>query len=670
MIGTYASALTLISVAVPIGAAIMRISGARRFSWVSAAVGLAATTTLAWPLVQLPGEGVAVAIALVAAALASTIYLSTTGEPEDLVLIREGLPAAALTLAVVSIPFLVEGHFGILGTGFNVDMSQHLFAAEWISEPLGPAPSLIGQGYPVGPHALAVAAAEPLGGDLVPAFTGTTIAVPVLGALTAFAVVRRLGGWRAPLAAVVAAVPYLVASYLAQGSFKELYLAVFILGFAIWLDQLGTGEAGSGPLAALPASVLGAAALYAYSGPGIAWLVGTAGIWGAIELARLPRGRVTELRGAVAPVAVAVVALALLVAPEIDRLADFGGSASTVANATDREPAPDRGPQSPTPETESPSAGGGSGGEGESRPKAGGGDSSSATVTVGSEPGDGLDLFNNDLGNLFGQINPLESLGIWPTGDFRVEPGDGAIPAIVFYAAALVGLVALALGVRGGIARGQTALVAALGVTVAIWLAARAISTPYATAKALQMVAPVAALLAVRELLDPSFLKPKASTSGRDLWRPGLALAFVGGALLSSGLALANAPVGPERYSAGIGKLRDRLFGEPVLMLAPPGQIDERHGAAYYGWELRGGRPICVEPFPEAGAFDQVAPVGIRFVITTGAKEAPPFEELELISRRRRISLWEARGYSPADSPVGIDADVPTDCEVDLDPPG
>ena len=37
------------------------------------------------------------------------------------------------------------------------------------------------------------------------------------------------------------------------------------------------------------------------------------------------------------------------------------------------------------------------------------------------------------LGNLFGQVSPFEALGIWPSGDFRLAPGDGAVPAFGYY---------------------------------------------------------------------------------------------------------------------------------------------------------------------------------------------------------------------------------------------
>src|SRR4029079_13416120 len=107
--------------------------------------------------------------------------------------LADGTPVALAAFVAVSIPFAAEGHFGVLGTGFTVDMSQHLFTASWIADPLGPAPELVKQGHPLGPHSLAVAAAKLAGGELVAAFSGITIAVPGLGALPTLAALERPG---------------------------------------------------------------------------------------------------------------------------------------------------------------------------------------------------------------------------------------------------------------------------------------------------------------------------------------------------------------------------------------------------------------------------------------------------------------------------------------------
>ena len=54
---------------------------------------------------------------------------------------RAGWPVALLALLAGSLPFVVEGHFGILGTSFNPDMSQHLLAADRLAEGHGSASS-------------------------------------------------------------------------------------------------------------------------------------------------------------------------------------------------------------------------------------------------------------------------------------------------------------------------------------------------------------------------------------------------------------------------------------------------------------------------------------------------------------------------------------------------
>ncbi len=97
-------------------------------------------------------------------------------------------------------------------------------------------------------------------------------------------------------------------------------------------------------------------------------------------------------------------------------------------------------------------------------------------------------------------------------------------------------------------AQAETALLAALAASAAIWLAALLFSTPYTTAKALQMVAPVLMLIALRGVLDGRFspLRPRPGAG------TALAAAFVLAAAGSSALALANAPVGPRHYTADI----------------------------------------------------------------------------------------------------------------------
>ena len=355
--------------------------------------------------------------------------------------------------------------------------------------------------------------------------------------------------------------------------------------------------------------MLAAGALYAYSGPGLAWIGGTARRSGRPSSSFA--GRAARRRGRAGGAARRGARglgrrCVLLAAPELDRIIDFGGSVGTVSERAeadgDGRDLPARRPD----------------GERARRP---------------AEPPE----FDNDLGNLFGQISPLEAFGIWPSGDFRVAPGDGAAPG-----ARLLPRGAARRDRAGdrdrrlGSPRRDRAPRRARrrGGDLA---AARVGSTPYTAAKALAMVAPLAMLVAARGAPRPGLARAArgAATSGpgsRSRRRSSAAAA------ISSGLALASAPVGPAEYSAGVGNLANRFGGRATLLVyAGQPRADE-----FYGWELREAAPACVL---QASATDdsEVTPEGFRFVLTTNGARLAPFGDLEQVLRSDGVTLWEPR---------------------------
>jgi hypothetical protein len=301
---------------------------------------------------------------------------------------------------------------------------------------------------------------------------------------------------------------------------------------------------------AVPLAVIAIGSVYAYSFPGLAWLAGAVLLWGAIELGLAARRESlatarASIGGAAPTVAVAVGLLAVAVAPEVGRLASFAD----------------------------------------------------------------FETFNPDgagLGNLFNRLSSLEVLGIWPSGDFRIEPGDGEVPAIVFYLGAALGLAALGLGLRWALERGEVVIPAALGAAAVLWLYSLIDGTPYQEAKALVLMSPLVALVAARGVVATGPL-PLAA----------LFLLAAGG---SSVLALANGPVGPSDYSPALAELRPKLGGEgaSTLVLAPKELLEEQHGRDYLTWELRGNR-VCVE---EQGLRPSEIPRGVSTVIRIGEGEA------------------------------------------------
>ncbi len=545
MVGTYASVLAVCAASLAFGQAAIALCGIRRWSWLAPPVGLALLLAVSWGTVRLPGDGIVPAILVPLLLIAAVGYLRgrVEGGAEAL---RVGWPVALGALAAASLPFLAEGHFGILGTSFNPDMSQHLLAADRLAE--GNSSQLLAQGYPLGPHALVVALNKGLGIGLVQGFSGLTVAVAVLAPLTALAAFAEFRPLPRTAAALVVGLAYVVASYFAQGAFKETMEALFLLGFVLALREAGRGWAEL-PLRFVPAALVAIGAVYAYSFPGLIWLGGAFVFWLLAEAAlgrRQPPWRALLL---------AALPFAVLVAPEVGRMIDFQQF-----------------------ETFDPNG-----------------------------PG---------LGNLFGQVSPFEALGIWPSGDFRLAPGDGAVPALGYYLGIAFALVLLVHGIWRCARDREVAILSGLAAAALAYAAGRAGGTAYASAKAIEIAAPICALVILLPLLRGSAWFLFRPRDGKGTTRSGgvaalAAALFLVGAGVCSLLALANAPVGPTSYSSTLNDFRKQVGEGPTLVIASPELLEDEHGMPFLSWELRGGR-VCIRSRDEG---DELPP-GTRFVVT------------------------------------------------------
>jgi hypothetical protein len=537
VIGTYAAVAAICVSALAIGQAAVLLCDGRRWSWLAPTVGLALLCALCWGTVRLPGHGVASAVLVLVLTVAASAYLWKRAEGTAGAL-AVGWPVALIALLAASLPFAVEGHFGILGTSFNPDMSQHLLTADRLAE--GHSSQLLNQGYPLGPHSIVVALHKGLGIGLVQGFSGLTVAVAIVACLTALAAFADLPFLPRTAGALLVGLAYIVASYFAQGAFKETMQALFLLAFVLALREADR-EWSELPLRYVPAALIAVGSVYTYSFPGLIWLGGAAVLWAIFT------------RPALKALGLALLAFVVLAAPEVGRMIDFHSF-----------------------ETFDPNG-----------------------------PG---------LGNLFGQISPFEALGIWPSGDFRLAPGDGAVPALAYYLGIAFALVLLGYGSVQLWRRRETAILSGLAAAALAYAAARIGGTPYTAAKAIEIGAPLVALAILLPLLSSiEWRFPLAMREELD--RPRLALLaaavlFIAAAAVCSLLALANAPVGPTSYSSTLSDYR-RLVGEgPTLVVASPQLLEEEHGGPFISWELRGGR-VCIQSTAEAGK----PPPGTRFVI-------------------------------------------------------
>jgi hypothetical protein len=594
VIGTYAAALAICVASLAIGQAVITLCGRRRWSWASGPVGLAILCAVCWATVRLPGHGSISAIVVLALLAAAAVYLQGRGEGWREAF-GEGWPVAVLAAFGASLPFIVEGHFGILGTSFNPDMSQHLLAADQLAN--GHSGQLIRQGYPLGPHSIVVALDKGLDIGLVKGFSGLSVAIAVLAPLTALGAFRELRPLPRTAAALVVGLAYVVASYFAQGAFKETIEAFLLLGFVLCLRE-SWREPIESPLRFVPAALIAMGTVYVYSFPGLLWLLGTTIVWVLVEAVRGwfrdREGARVAAAGLVRPAAIAVGALVVLIAPEIGRMIDFHKF-----------------------ETFDPNG-----------------------------PG---------LGNLFGQISPFEALGIWPSGDFRLAPGDGAVPAAAYYLGAAFATVLLLYGIWACWRRRETVVLSGLAVAAVAYLAARVGGTAYTAAKAIEVAAPLCALTILLPLSRDAqlFLMPdsrgkgtaEGGGAGAQGSRAGVlaasaAVIFLAAAGLCSALALANAPVGPSSYSASLTRLRPLVEDGSTVVLAAPGLLADDHGTNYISWELRGGR-VCIETRAEAAG---KPPRGVRYVVTEGSRHKPPFDHLRLRKVAKPYVLWEVKG--------------------------
>lgn len=582
MIGTYAAVVAICGASLAIGQAALALCGQRTWSWLSPAVGLALLCAICWGTVRMPGDGVVPAIVVLVLVVASVVYLwgRLEGGADA---VRVGWPVALAALLAASLPFAVEGHFGILGTSFNPDMSQHLLATARLAD--GHSSQLLNQGYPLGPHAIVVALDKGLGVGLVQGFSGLSVAVMVLAPLTALAAFRDLGFLPRTAGALVVGLAYVVASYFAQGAFKETLEALFVLAFVLALRETTRPEWRDLQLRFVPAALLAAGAVYAYSFPGLIWLLGTLLIWLAVEYAfgrRPPAWR---------PLGLGLLVFAVLVAPEIGRMIDFHKF-----------------------ETFDPNG-----------------------------PG---------LGNLFGQVSPFEALGIWPSGDFRLAPGDGAVPALGYYLGVAFALALLIYGIYRCGRRRESALLAGLATAALAYLAARAGGTAYTAAKAIEIAAPLAALTILLPLLGESDWRVVGSLGPKTRQRTIATFAaalFVVSAGVCSLLAFANAPVGPSTYSPALTGLRPLVADDSTLVLASDELLADQHGTPYIAWELRGGR-VCIAAEGELDSLTR----GVRFVVTRGNADKPPFPGLKVRKVAPPYVLWEATGPVAARSPCPL----------------
>jgi hypothetical protein len=582
-----------------LGQAACRLCGARSWTFLAAPVGLALLMLLSVAAIHAPGHATTIAVLLLVLNMASLALLIR--EPAQRPKLADLLTAAPVFFLVL-LPFLASGRAGTLGVSFLNDMHGHLQWAEAIRSPSVARVTALVASYPIGPHALCAVLAQGTGMRVDYAFAGETVAIPILLAWTTLVALPRVGWPGRTFVASMSALTFMVAGFYAEGAFKEIMQALFVLGFALGIEELIPGERKK-LLRWVPLAVIAGGALSVYSVEGLPWLVAMLGLWLLVLAARaMVRGAslgalLADVRVAVLPTVIALSVLLVLIVPQLPRLVKFY--------------------------EESAGVGGGTG------------------------------IPTSSLANLIGPISFWKVFGMWDVADFRMPPADA------FHVGMYVAL-GLILTIVGGIwwlRRGGPAVPLAAGVALAIWIYSDHHQSPYVTSKALAILAPLVMLMATRWLVE---LRPGESwLSSVGALRLGVA-GLLGWAVLGTSVdTLRNAYVGPTAHVDDLRRLEPALGRSPTLFLGwdnfikwelagtPVDQPDPEEPKA----PVVALRPQKAWTPGQALDFDDIQPATLdhyRYILAPRdpAASQPP-SNIKLVRTTRYYEVWERQGPTP-----------------------
>ncbi len=591
--GTYLSAGIILLASLLVGRALLLALGRHRATFLEGPIGLAVLILICTVAIRLPGDAASSLVCCAIVVVTSIVFLVVRREAILGLSVGLALPVALIAGLLVSLPFIASGHLGIPGVGLNNDLAMHLVDTDYLLDPHGPQPQSIVNGYPVGPHSLVATVANLLGTEPLNAWLGLLLAAPVLTAITSLGVLKELPGWRHIVGATLVGLAYLSASVLGIAGFKELIAAMFLVAFAIGLREIEREPDGR-VATVIGLALITAAMVPVYSLPGVGWIAITAGLWLVAHLVRIRaesgpwgvRQAIRASRPIVIPAAVVLVVVGLI---ELPKVLDFFQSGS-IGNVADT---------------------------------------------------------NSKLRFV---VSPLETLGIWPSGNWLLGTHDFSHDWI-YWLFGLVGFAGLIVGFAWWLRRRDYAVAAAVVAGFVIYVLTKFIENGglYILAKAVIVPASVVMLLVVTALLAPGGAPAKRA----------FAVAFLALAAYSSFLALRDTIVAPTGRLEQLAGFRGQVAGQKVLALTSDRFTDYalRTATVYspaYNSEIR---------VPSTGAKTQRLPVDFDsvpfdvlnqfpYAVTTSAvyqSQAPP--GWTLAASNSSYKLWRRTGSTP---PIAI----------------
>jgi hypothetical protein len=503
VVEVFLSAAVTCFAALFIGQAALRIAGASEWSWLAPPVGLSLMMLASTPTFSIPGRTTTVSIFLAVVLIAAAVWcLAAPAHRPPLELL-----AVAPVVFLTMVPFLTFGHGGVLGPTIDSDMASHLFFAESYMSSAFQKVGRIPPDYPMGPHSMTALLAGGLGVKTVFAFSGFTMALPIINAMTALAVTRRANWLGKVIVATVVGLPFLIAAFYDQGSFKEVGMAGLALAVAIYLAGYGPmlGRARWVPIALLIGGIISI-----YSSAGLVWPAAFLMLWvvGLLTIAAHRHQLATvpaAIRRELPALGVGVAVLILVLLPQAERVYEFvalrnGGSA----------------------------------------------------------------IEATDLGNLLAPLSGWQAFGVWGNADYRLPNPDPTTVGIWIGFVVVLAVIGAAWAFRRRIWMLPVAAVAA----VLIWAASvHGGQSPYVSAKALAIASPFLLLLAVMPLAEPGDPGNGWRRWGWLVAVPVVGLVLLYRVSTDDLRGLRNGPVGPTAHVEQLEGFRPLLAGHKTLYL-------------------------------------------------------------------------------------------------------
>ena len=265
------------------------------------------------------------------------------------------------------------------------------------------------------------------------------------------------------------------------------------------------------------------------------------------------------------------------------------------------------------------------------------------------------------IGNLAGPLDPLQIGGIWPAGDFRLEPAHTELAYVLVLAAAgaaLVGLLAAA-------SRGAWQIVAFSCGTLAAALGIALVGSPWVEGKALataSVVIPFAALLGACVLWGSGRRAPAILAGAL----------VVGGVAWSNALAYRDVSLAPRQQLAELEQIGTMIAGEGPTLMTEYNPYGARHflreGDPEGISELRRRRiPLRDGTRVPKGLMadtDEVSPEALllyrSLVLRRSPAQSRPPSPYEPVWRGEHYELWQRPAGVPDElrhHPLGGDLD-------------